>query len=86
VVIEDDALVLDSVGGMLRSWGCRVLTADSLDAASSALEGEHAAPLCPSYAGRDLRKVRRWSVSESRKQSHGHGYLITSTSLRFGSC
>ena len=40
VVIEDDALVLDSVGGMLRSWGCRVLTADSLDAASSALDGE----------------------------------------------
>jgi CheY-like chemotaxis protein len=25
---------------MLRSWGCRVLTADSLDAASSALDGE----------------------------------------------
>jgi len=40
VVIDDDALVLDSVGGMLRSWGCRVIAADSLDAASTALEGE----------------------------------------------
>jgi signal transduction histidine kinase/CheY-like chemotaxis protein len=40
VLIDDDALVLDSVGGMLRSWGCRVLTADSLDVASIALEGE----------------------------------------------
>ena len=40
MVIEDDALVLDSVGWMLRSWGCRVLTADSLEAASTALEGQ----------------------------------------------
>jgi CheY-like chemotaxis protein len=40
VVIDDDALVLDSVGGMLRSWGCKVVTADSLEAAASALAGE----------------------------------------------
>jgi signal transduction histidine kinase/CheY-like chemotaxis protein len=40
VVIDDDALVLDSVGGMLRSWGCRVIAADSLEAALTALEGE----------------------------------------------
>jgi signal transduction histidine kinase len=29
VVIDDDALVLDSTGGLLRSWGCRVITAES---------------------------------------------------------
>jgi CheY-like chemotaxis protein len=29
VVIDDDALVLDSTGGLLRSWGCRVITAQS---------------------------------------------------------
>ncbi len=29
VVIDDDTLVLDSTGGLLRSWGCRVLTASS---------------------------------------------------------
>ncbi|HEY7300180.1 MAG TPA: ATP-binding protein [Xanthobacteraceae bacterium] len=40
VVIDDDALVLDSVGGILRSWGCKVITADSLASAASALAGE----------------------------------------------
>jgi len=40
VVIDDDALVLDSIGGMLRSWGCEVITADSLEAAISALAKE----------------------------------------------
>ena len=29
VVIDDDPLVLDSTGGLLRSWGCHVLTAGS---------------------------------------------------------
>lgn len=29
VVIDDDALVLDAMGGMLRSWGCRAVTAAS---------------------------------------------------------
>jgi len=29
VVVDDDALVLDSTGGLLRSWGCRVITAQS---------------------------------------------------------
>ena len=29
VVIDDDALVLDSTGGLLRSWGCRAVTAES---------------------------------------------------------
>lgn len=29
VVIDDDALVLDGTGGLLRNWGCRVVTAAS---------------------------------------------------------
>ena len=29
VVIDDDALVLDSTAGLLRSWGCRVVTAET---------------------------------------------------------
>lgn len=29
VVIEDDALVLDATGGLLRSWGFEVVTAES---------------------------------------------------------
>jgi len=37
VVIDDDALVLDGMGGLLRSWGCSVLTADSEAAALARL-------------------------------------------------
>ena len=29
VVMDDDALVLDGTGGLLKSWGCRVVTAES---------------------------------------------------------
>ena len=29
VVIEDDPLVLEATGGLLRSWGCRVVAAKS---------------------------------------------------------
>ena len=29
VVIDDDAPVLDGTGGLLKSWGCRVVTAES---------------------------------------------------------
>ena len=36
VVIDDDAIVLDSTGGLLRSWGCRVVTAGSGGAALAA--------------------------------------------------
>jgi GAF domain-containing protein len=35
LVIDDDALVLEGMGGMLRSWGCDVLTADSEESALS---------------------------------------------------
>jgi len=37
VVIDDDALVLDGMGGLLRNWGCRVVVAATLDGALGAL-------------------------------------------------
>src|SRR5712692_2871614 len=40
VVIDDDALVLDGMRGLLRSWGCRVVTAASESGALAAL-AEH---------------------------------------------
>jgi len=33
VVIDDDPLVLEATGGLLRSWGCCVVTAQSCDEA-----------------------------------------------------
>ena len=33
VVIDDDPLVLEATGGLLRSWGCRVVAAESYDEA-----------------------------------------------------
>jgi CheY-like chemotaxis protein len=38
VVIDDDALVLESTGGLLRSWGCHVITAQSDQDALAQLE------------------------------------------------
>src|SRR5215831_8535325 len=40
LVIDDDALVLDSMGGMLRNWGCRVVTAATPDEALADLVPE----------------------------------------------
>jgi CheY-like chemotaxis protein len=37
VVVDDDALVLDGMRGVLKSWGCSVVTATSGDAALAAL-------------------------------------------------
>ena len=37
-LIDDDALVLESMGGLLRSWGFRVVEAASVDQAVAALE------------------------------------------------
>ncbi len=37
VVIDDDALVLDGMGGLLRNWGCRVVTAATADVAAAEL-------------------------------------------------
>jgi signal transduction histidine kinase/CheY-like chemotaxis protein len=39
VVIDDDPLVLDGMGGLLRNWGCRVVTAASPDAILAGLAG-----------------------------------------------
>ena len=33
VVIDDNPLVLEATGGLLRSWGCCVVTAKSCDEA-----------------------------------------------------
>jgi CheY-like chemotaxis protein len=38
VVIDDDALVLDGTGGLLKSWGCRVVTAQSDQEAVASLD------------------------------------------------
>jgi signal transduction histidine kinase/CheY-like chemotaxis protein len=40
VVIDDDPLVLDGMGGLLRNWGCRVVTAASPDAILARLAGQ----------------------------------------------
>jgi CheY-like chemotaxis protein len=39
VVIDNDALVLDGTGGLLRNWGCRVVTATSDREALTKLDG-----------------------------------------------
>lgn len=44
VVIDDDALVLDSMGGVLRSWGCKVVAAGSEQAAFSEISAERQRP------------------------------------------
>jgi CheY-like chemotaxis protein len=40
VVIDDDPLVLDGMGGLLRNWGCRVVTAASPEVIPPALDGQ----------------------------------------------
>jgi len=44
VVIDDDALVLDGMSGLLRSWGCRVIATGTLDAALAALGDQSERP------------------------------------------
>lgn len=44
VVVDDDALVLDGMRGLLRGWGCRVVTADSSDAALAGLADHQEGP------------------------------------------
>jgi len=44
VVIDDDRLVLSGMGGLLRSWGCRVVTGDSGDAALTGLANQDRPP------------------------------------------
>jgi CheY-like chemotaxis protein len=52
LVIDDDALVLDAMRGLLRSWGCRVVTAES---AKSLLASLAAADLRPDLIISDFR-------------------------------
>jgi CheY-like chemotaxis protein len=40
IVIDDDALVLDSMSGLLRNWGCRVVAAATPDEALADLGSE----------------------------------------------
>jgi two-component system, sensor histidine kinase len=44
VVIDDDPLVLEGMGGILRSWGCNVVSCDSSEAALSKVELEAREP------------------------------------------
>lgn len=39
VVIDDDPLVLEATGGLLHSWGCQVVLAESCDQAIAKLSG-----------------------------------------------
>jgi CheY-like chemotaxis protein len=43
-VIDDDRLVLEGMGGVLRSWGCRVITARSAEEAVEKIRASSAAP------------------------------------------
>jgi signal transduction histidine kinase/CheY-like chemotaxis protein len=44
VVIDDDPLVLDGMGGLFRSWGCRVVTAGTDNAAMTGLAAHDHVP------------------------------------------
>ena len=44
VVIDDDELALNGMGGLLRSWGCRVIAGGSGDAALTGLAGQDRPP------------------------------------------
>jgi signal transduction histidine kinase/CheY-like chemotaxis protein len=44
VVVDDDELVLEGMQGILRSWGCRVVTAGSADAALARLAEQGGRP------------------------------------------
>jgi signal transduction histidine kinase/CheY-like chemotaxis protein len=44
VVIDDDALVVEAMAGLLRSWGCRVISVQSGDKARDELSGIEESP------------------------------------------
>ncbi len=44
VVIDDDPLVLEGMGGLLRSWGCRVVSGGSIAATLANLDGQDQPP------------------------------------------
>jgi CheY-like chemotaxis protein len=41
VVLDDDPLVLEGMGGVLRSWGCMVIAADTPEAARDQIGDGH---------------------------------------------
>lgn len=52
IIIDDDQMVLESMRGLLQSWGCRVLAAGSAATALELLSGE---PYAPDLIISDLR-------------------------------
>ncbi|HEX6979545.1 MAG TPA: ATP-binding protein, partial [Alphaproteobacteria bacterium] len=44
LVIDDDPLVIDGMGGILRSWGCKVLRADSEESALAVVAAQRQRP------------------------------------------
>jgi CheY-like chemotaxis protein len=44
VVIDDDPMILEGMGGLLRSWGYQVVTAATEDAALASLAGQGRRP------------------------------------------
>jgi CheY-like chemotaxis protein len=44
IVLDDNPLVLNGMGGLLRSWGCHVITGDSVDAALTRVLNEDRPP------------------------------------------
>lgn len=44
VVVDDDPLVLEGMGGILRSWGCRLVAADSAETALSGIDEQRQPP------------------------------------------
>jgi CheY-like chemotaxis protein len=44
VVIDDDPLVLEAMGGILRSWGCRVVSSDTPEAALAKISEDKKTP------------------------------------------
>ncbi len=52
VVIDDDALVLEGIGGLLRGWGCHVVAGESADAALARLRDR---TRCPDLIISDFR-------------------------------
>ncbi|MGZ5115082.1 MAG: GAF domain-containing protein [Burkholderiales bacterium] len=49
IVIDDDALVLDAMRGILSSWGCEVVTASGAEAALTGMKGRQADLIISDY-------------------------------------
>lgn len=44
LIIDDDTLILNAMEGFMTPWGCRILTADSINAARKILQDTHLIP------------------------------------------